>query len=356
MATTSGLSPDLPSRARADAIIRGGGVPTPASIDEVVRADLDLLGDRGLRRHEERMRASLVGLGPLEPLVEDRAVTDVLLNGDGRVWVDRGAGVEPSGVVVGDPDDVRRLATRLAGLAGRRLDDAQPWVDGLLPDGSRLHALLPPLVDGGAHVSLRIPRHRHRDLDDLVGTGMLGAADAATLREAVLARRSLIISGGTGTGKTTLLAALLAGVPATERVLLVEDVAEMSVAHPHTVRLQARSANTEGVGRVGLDELIRQALRMRPDRLVVGEVRGPEVRDLLMALNTGHEGGCGTVHANSAADVPARLEALGVLAGLAPEVTRTQAALALDLVVHLRRTPEGRRVEQIVPMRELVQP
>lgn len=338
----------------AEALIRAGGAPTPASIDEVARSEAAVLGEAGVRRREAQLRSSLVGLGPLERVVAEAGVTDVLVNGDGAVWVDRGEGVETAGLVVGDAAEVRRLATRLAGLAGRRLDDASPWVDGLLPDGTRLHAMLPPLVDGGAHVSLRIPRHRHRGLDDLTELGMLTSEQAGELRAAVTGRRSIIVSGGTGSGKTTLLAALLACVPGSERILLVEDVAEMSVAHPHTVRLQARSANTEGAGRVTLEELIRQALRMRPDRLVVGEVRGAEVRELLMALNTGHEGGCGTVHANGAADVPARLEALGGLAGAAPEVVRAQAVLGIDLVVHLRRGPGGRRVEEIVPFADLV--
>lgn len=350
MAAPGGLS----GSGAPDELIRRGATPSVPTIGQVARAESVRLGDRGVRRREHELRSALVGLGPLEPVVADPSVTDVLVNGDGQVWVDRGEGVERAPVVVGDPVDVRRLATRLAGLAGRRLDDAQPWVDGLLPDGSRLHAVLPPLVVGGAHVSLRIPRHRHRDLDDLVGTGMLDDETAERLRQAVAQRRSVVVSGGTGTGKTTLLAAMLACVPADERILLVEDVAEMSVDHPHTVRLQSRSANTEGVGRVSLDELVRQALRMRPDRLVVGEVRGPEVRELLMALNTGHEGGCGTVHANAAVDVPARLEALGTLAGMAPEVTRAQVALAVDLVVHLRRGPRGRRVEEVVAMGDLV--
>jgi pilus assembly protein CpaF len=339
---------------RAERLIRQGGAPTRASIDEVARSDAAVLGERGVRRREAELRSALVGLGPLEEVVADDAVTDVLVNGDGAVWVDRGRGVERSSVDVGDPVEVRRLAMRLAGLAGRRLDDAAPFVDGLLPDGSRLHALLPPLVEGGAHISIRVPRQRHRGLDDLVALGMLTRSEAVRLREAVAHRRSIIVSGGTGSGKTTLLAALLACVPARERILLVEDVTEMSVAHPHTVRLQGRAANAEGAGRVTLEELVRQALRMRPDRLVVGEVRGAEVRELLMALNTGHEGGCGTVHANRAADVPARLEALGGLGGADPQVVRAQALLGIDLVVHLRRGASGRRVEEIVPFRELV--
>lgn len=356
MAARGRLISAAPGGEHAETLIRRGGAPSSASIEDVARSEVAVLGERGVRRRAAELRSALVGLGPLEEVVADESVTDVLVNGDGAVWIDRGHGVERSRVTVGDPAEVRRLATRLAGLAGRRLDDAAPWVDGLLPDGSRLHALLPPLVEGGAHISLRVPRQSHRGLDDLVNLGMLTTGEAERLREAVAQRRSVIVSGGTGSGKTTLLAALLACVPPDERILLVEDVTEMAVSHPHTVRLQGRAANTEGAGRVTLDELVRQALRMRPDRLVVGEVRGPEVRELLMALNTGHEGGCGTVHANRAADVPARLEALGALGGVEPQVVRAQAALGIDLVVHLRRGPTGRRVEEIVPFRELVDP
>lgn len=340
--------------ADAEAVIRRGTPPSRSAIDEVVRGEEVRLGTIGATRRGEELRSALLGLGPLEEWVEDRRVTDVLVNGDGSVWVDRGHGVEQVAARVGDAASIRRLATRLAGLAGRRLDDAMPWVDGLLPDGSRLHALLPPLVDGGAHISLRIPRHQHRDLDDLAGLGMLTGSQHDQLVEVVTRRRSFVITGGTGTGKTTLLAAMLATVPGSERLLVVEDVAEMSVAHPHTVRLQARNANTEGAGRVSMEELVRQALRMRPDRVVVGEVRGAEVRELLMALNTGHEGGCGTLHANAAADVPARLEALGALAGMSPEATRSQVRSALDVVVHLRRDGGVRRVSEIVAVPELV--
>lgn len=326
-----------------DAHVRAGRAPDPQVIDAVARAEEVRLGSSGAARRSGELRADLMGLGVLEPLVADERVTDVLVNGDGSVWVDRGAGVTRADVEVGDAEAVRRLATRLSATAGRRLDDAQPWVDGLLPRGIRLHAVLPPLAAGGAHLSLRIPRHRGGGLAALVDLGMATAGQAQELRRMVHERRAYVVTGGTGTGKTTLLAALLAEVPADERLVVVEDVGEIQVGHPHVVRLQARSANTEGAGEVTMVDLVRQALRMRPDRLVVGEVRGAEVRDLLLALNTGHEGGCGTLHANRAEDVPSRLEALGALAGMSRDAVRAQVASALEVVVHLRREG-GRRV------------
>lgn len=327
-----------------DAQVRAGRTPSDSAIADVAHAESVRLGTAGARRRTDELQAELMGLGPLEPLVADESVTDVLVNGDGSVWVDRGAGAEPAiGIEVGGAESVRRLATRLAAMAARRLDDAQPWVDGLLPRGIRLHAVLPPLVAGGAHVSLRIPRHRGGGLDRLVELGTATPAQADQLRTIVAERRAHVITGGTGTGKTTLLAALLAEVPPQERIVVVEDVGEVQVEHPHVVLLQARSANTEGAGEVTMVDLVRQALRMRPDRLVVGEVRGAEVRDLLLALNTGHEGGCGTLHANRAEDVLSRLEALGALAGMSREAVRAQVASALEVVIHLRRVG-GRRV------------
>ncbi len=333
-----------------DAQVLAGRAPDDAAIAEVADSEAIRLGRSGARRRSGQLRADLVGLGVLEPLIDDERITDVLVNGDGAVWVDRGEGVALAEVEVGDAADVRRLATRLSAVAGRRLDDAQPWVDGLLPRGIRLHAVLPPIVMDGPHLSLRIPRHRGGGLDALVGLGMASAGQAAQLRELVADKRAYVITGGTGTGKTTLLSALLAEVPPAERVLVVEDVGEIQVPHPHVVRLQARSANTEGAGEVTMVDLVRQALRMRPDRLVVGEVRGAEVRDLLLALNTGHEGGCGTLHANRAADVPSRFEALGALAGMSREAVRTQVASAIEVVVHLRREGGRRVVDSISPL------
>lgn len=282
-------------------------------------------------------------LGPLAVLLDDPAVTDVLVNGDSGVWVDRGAGAQRTDAMLNDQASVRRLAVRLAGLAGRRLDDAAPWVDGLLPGGVRLHAVLPPLVSGGAHLSLRVPRTGAASVTDLQARGMLDELGRRVIEAVVAARCSFVITGGTGTGKTTLLAAMLSSAADRERIVVVEDVRELHVPHPHVVYLQGRDRNVEGRGEITLTTLVRQSLRMRPDRVVVGEVRGPEVRELLAALNTGHEGGCGTLHANAGVDVVPRFEALGALAGMAPAAVHAQLVSAIQVTVHLARSAGGRR-------------
>ncbi|MBC3760488.1 TadA family conjugal transfer-associated ATPase [Quadrisphaera sp. RL12-1S] len=299
------------------------------------------------RRPRRTPRGAAVSAGPLQQLLDLPGTTDVLVNGPGSVWVDRGEGLVRVDLDVGPEHQVRALAVRLAAGAGRRLDDASPCVDAVLPDGTRLHAVLPPVSSSGTLLSLRVPRRTPLSLAELEAAGSLPPGWAAVLRAAVHHRCSLLVSGGTGSGKTTLLAALLGLVDVRERLVLVEDSGELSPVHPHVVRLQARHGNVEGAGEVGQRELVRQALRMRPDRLVVGEVRGAEVADLLMALNSGHEGGCCTVHANSAAAVPARLTALAALAGMGPDVLAAQAAAGLQVVVHLRREGPLRRVVEV---------
>ncbi len=294
-----------------------GAPPSPARVAAALREEGGALrGDRELLDVLRALQSEIVGAGPLEELLADPSVTDVLVNAPDAVWVDRGAGLERTAVRFPDDLAVRRLAQRLAAPSGRRLDDAQPWVDARLPDGVRLHAVLAPVAPGGTCLSLRVPRRQVFSLADLIAGGAMPADGAALLDRLVRSRAAFLVSGGTGTGKTTLLSALLTLVDAGDRLLLVEDAPELAPEHPHVVRLASRPANLEGAGAVTLRDLVRQALRMRPDRVVVGEVRGAEVVDLLAALNTGHEGGCGTVHANSAADVPARLEALAAVAGL----------------------------------------
>jgi pilus assembly protein CpaF len=293
------------------------------------------------------VRAELWGLGQLQPLLADPSVTDVLVNGSDGVWVDRGRGLQRCAVDLGGEDGVRALAVRLAASAGRRLDEAAPWVDARLPGGVRLHAVLPPVAPAGTHLSLRVLRRRRLDLACMVAAGGVPTGWDQVLADLIASRAAFLVSGGTGAGKTTLLAALLSLVPPGERLVLVEDVGELWPQHPHVVRLEARHANVEGRGEVTLEALVRQALRMRPDRLVVGECRGAEVRDLLAALNTGHAGGCGTIHANAPQDVPARLEALAALAGMQPAAIRVQAAAALDAVVHLCRDGPVRRITEI---------
>ena len=322
-----------PSRPAVAALVReeAGGLAGDAAVLSAVRAAVD----------------ELSGAGPLEELLRAPGVSDVLVNGPGEVWVDRGAGLERADVRFPDDDAVRRLAVRLAAAAGRRLDDAAPWVDAGLPDGTRLHAVLAPVSARGTCLSLRVLRRCSLGLSELADRGTLPGASAELLRGVVAARLAFLVTGGTGSGKTTLLSALLGLVDPAERIVVCEDAPELTPAHPHVVGLVTRPPNVEGVGAVGLRDLVRQALRMRPDRLVVGEVRGAEVTDLLAALNTGHDGGCGTLHANRSAEVPARLEALGVAAGLDRVAVHSQAAAALAVVVHLRRAAGVRRVEEL---------
>ncbi|MEU6629013.1 TadA family conjugal transfer-associated ATPase [Streptomyces parvus] len=324
-------------------LARSGAAPTPAGVAAALRAQGRLLGDAEVLGAAAELRGELVGTGVLEPLLADPEVTDVLVSAPDRVWVDRGGGLQLTGVTFPDASAVRRLAQRLAAVAGRRLDDARPWVDARLPDGTRMHAVLPPVAVASTCLSLRVVRPRAFSLAELVDAGTVPPGGDRILRALVEARISYVISGGTGAGKTTLLSSLLGAVGANERIVLAEDSAELRPDHPHVVRLESRPANQEGAGRVTLRDLVRQALRMRPDRLVVGEVRGAEVTQLLAALNTGHEGGCGTVHANAAEHVPARLEALGTAAGLDRVALHSQLAAALSVVVHLVRDREGRR-------------
>ncbi|WP_433299916.1 TadA family conjugal transfer-associated ATPase [Actinoplanes sp. CA-030573] len=336
---------DLTSQVRQRFAV-GGVRATPAAVARAVRRETGALGDTAVLRIADRVHDELVGAGPLAPLLGDPEVTDVLVNGK-AVWVDRGAGLQRAAVVFRDHDEVRRLAQRLAAACGRRLDDGQPYADARLPDGTRLHAVLPPVATDGPCLSLRTFRQRPFSLGDLVEHGTVAPTVAPVLAAIVAARLAYLVTGGTGSGKTTLLSTLLGLVPPTERIVLVEDAAELRPVHPHVVALQARTANVEGAGAIGLTDLVRQALRMRPDRLVVGECRGAEIVDLLGALNTGHDGGAGTLHANTATDVPARLEALGMLGGLPRAALHAQVVAALQVVLHVRRAERGRVLESV---------
>ena len=319
-------------------------VTGPADLDEVVRAEAaGIVDDAVLADLRREVSSELVGAGPLEGLLAVPGVSDVLVNAPDSVWIDRGRGLERAPVGFADDAAVRRLAHRLASAAGRRLDDAQPFVDATLPDGTRLHAVLPPLC-AATTISLRVLGRDRLDLAALVQRRAMSAEVAEVLAAVIAARLAFVVTGGTGAGKTTLLGALLGLAPPGDRLVVIEDAPELVLDHPHAVRLVTRSANVEGAGAVGLRELVRQSLRMRPDRLVVGEFRGPEMVELLVALNTGHEGGAATLHANSAADVPARLAALGGLAGLPGAAVTSLAASALRVVVHLRRLRDGVRV------------
>jgi pilus assembly protein CpaF len=281
--------------------------------------------------------------GVLETLVRDSRVTDVFVNPDGTVWADRGAGGEVVAGLAVPAGEARELAVRLIAAGDRHADEATPCMDVRLGDGIRVHAVLPPVSPGGAVLSIRLPRSRPFTLDELDEAGCFAEVGVDRIRDLVARRANQLITGAGGSGKTTLLAALLSAAPTHERIVVVEDVAELRIAHPQVVALETRQANLDGAGAIGLDRLVRESLRMRPDRLVVGECRGAELRELLGALNTGHDGGAGTLHANSLADVPARLEALGSLAGMTVDAVARQSVSAFDAVLHVERDVSGSR-------------
>jgi pilus assembly protein CpaF len=347
-AQPAGLVSDEMLVAVRDELARSGAQLTPQHVAEALREHGRPVGDATVLAVHDALRRDVHGAGPLEPLLATPGVTDVLVNGAGQVWFDRGEGLELTGVRFPDDEAVRRLAQRLAAAGGRRLDDASPYVDLRLPDGTRFHAVLSPIARPGTVLSLRVPRRRVFDLSGLLAAGALSTEGGRLLARIIERRLAFLISGGTGSGKTTLLNALLTLADGDERIVVVEDSSELRPEHPHLVALEARPPNIEGSGEVTLRALVRQALRMRPDRLVVGEVRGGEVVDLLAAMNTGHEGGCGTVHANSAVDVPNRVASLAMAAGLSREAALSQLASAVELVVHLHRPRRGvRRVREI---------
>jgi len=282
-------------------------------------------------------------LGPLASAVADPAATDVFVTGDGTVWADQGRGAHRVAGVRLAATEARELAARLIAEGGRHVDEATPCADVRLGQGIRAHVVLPPIAWAGTAISLRLPRVERVTLE----SAGFSAPVLTALRRALVERHTLLVTGGTGSGKTTLMAAWLSEAAASDRIVLIEDVAEAPVQHPHVVALECRQANLEGAGEVDLARLVREALRMRPDRLVVGECRGSEVREFLAALNTGHRGGAGTVHANSLADVPSRLEAIGMIAGLTPEALARQVCSGIDLAVHVRRDETGERSAEL---------
>ncbi|GFZ86151.1 TadA family conjugal transfer-associated ATPase [Nesterenkonia alkaliphila] len=313
-----------------------------ARIAEAVRAEGLALGTGTTAQLVKALRDELVGLGPLQQFVDSPGVTDVVLDGQGRIWTDGEHGLTDTGQQIGSEEQARALARRLVSVAGGRLDEGHPCADGRIGN-CRIHAVIPPIAVEGTLISVRVARGSTATLEQLARHWTGAQQWLSALRGLVDQRRNCLVSGATGSGKTSLLAAMLSEVPATERMVIVEDTTELAPTHPHVLHLQSRGGNVEGAGRVDMGQLVRETLRMRPDRLIVGECRGAELRDFLTAMNTGHAGAGGTVHANSPQAVPARLVAMGALAGLTPEAVAVQAAAALDAVIHVERRG-GRRM------------
>ncbi|HEX3240006.1 MAG TPA: CpaF family protein [Solirubrobacterales bacterium] len=322
----------------------------PEAVRQLVAEEAALLGAADREEVIARIVRDSVGLGPLEVLLADPAVEEVMVNGHECVYVERGGRIEATEVAFADEEELRNAIERILAPLGRRVDELSPMVDARLADGSRVNVVIPPLALDGPAISIRRFGARRPGPEELVGLGTLDRAQLETLRTAVQARRSILVSGGTGSGKTTLLNALSSFVDPTERVVTIEDAAELRLQQPHVVRLESRPAGVEGRGEVTIRDLLRNALRMRPDRIVIGEVRGPEALDLLTALNTGHDGALSTVHANSPADALSRLQTLALMAGvgLPHGAIAEQVRRGIDLVVHLRREADGsRRVSEV---------
>jgi pilus assembly protein CpaF len=344
----------LIERRRAQAASGGELGPLPDAVSELIDDDAAILEPATRARLRELILREAVGLGPLEELLTDPAVEEVMVNGHDRVYVERGGRIERADVRFPSEQALRDAIERILTPLGRRVDELSPMVDARLEDGSRVHVVIPPLAVDGPSLSIRRFSAIRPGPRELVELGTLTNELHDELAAAVGARRSILVSGGTGSGKTTLLNALSAFIDETERVVTIEDAAELRLRQPHVVRLESRPANVEGRGLVSIRDLLRGALRMRPDRIVIGEVRGGEALDLLMALNTGHEGALSTVHANAPEDALRRVETLALMArvGLPHEAIREQLGRGLDLVVHLARLSDGSR--RVVEVAEVV--
>jgi pilus assembly protein CpaF len=292
-------------------------------------------------RNDEQTQTS--GLGILESLLDNSNITDILVNGHKEVWIDQGQGLEKTKLTFLNEESVRSLAQKLALSTGRRLDQSQPYVDAQLTKTIRLHAVLTPIASPGTFISLRIHRPKTMLLTELVINKTLTTPQKNFLTEMIKNKKSFVICGGTGSGKTTLLNSLLSDVGKSQRILIIEDSRELNPQHPHVLSLEGRPVNIEGMGLITMKDLIKQSLRMRADRLIIGEVRGAEVNDWLSALNTGHTGSAGTIHANSIHEVITRFECLGLMAGLSKEAIHSQLKTALDYVIHIERNADGKR-------------
>ncbi len=317
--------------------------PNAESISQIIRSLYPATPQAELVDLVDEVLSSIFGLGPLEELLFLPNLTDILVNRFDDVWIDRGNGLEKTEVRFSSESAAQELAKRIATRGHRRLDEAQPFVDIQTDAGLRFHAMLPPVASSGVAISIRTPLRNSLTLEDMLADSNLDVDTYEEICKVITQQKSFIVSGGTGSGKTTLLAAMLAKVETTERIVVIEDAAELAISHPHVVSIQARLANSEGAGGITMTALVRQSLRMRPDRIVVGEVRGKEISDLLLALNTGHKGSATTIHADDAASVPTRIEALGLLAGLPREAIHAQMYSAFDVVIQMRNARDGKR-------------
>jgi pilus assembly protein CpaF len=340
-------------RDAADPDAPGDGDLT-GQIRALVDREAAMLGPEARTELARRVAERSFGLGPLEPLLADPAVDEVVVNGPGRVFVERAGRLEPTDVAFGGEAELRHAIERILAPLGRRVDESEPLCDARLPDGSRVNVVLPPLAVDGPALTIRRFRQRGYTPQDLVAADTWTSGLHDVLEAAVRDRLSIVVSGGTGSGKTTTLNALSAFIPDDERVVTIEDTAELRLQQPHVVRLEARPANVEGRGEVGVRRLVRNALRMRPDRIVVGEVRGGEALDMLAAMSSGHDGSLSTVHAGSPEEALRRIETLALMGGvdLPHAAIREQVAGAIDLVVHQSRLSDGRRC--VVSVAEVV--
>ncbi len=317
--------------------------PSIDLVSEIVRDLFPASSQYELVELVDQAISSLFGMGPLEHLLLLPGITDILVNRFDDVWINEGTGLRKTNVSFGSEAAAREFAIQLAVRGHRRLDELHPFVDLQLPNGMRFHAVLPPLAVNGTAISIRVPAPATLTLAELHGHGFMTSSMYRILVEIIEKRHSFLISGGTGSGKTTLLGAMLSLVNPTNRILIIEDATELKINHPHVVAVQARLANSEGLGQIAMTDLVRQSLRMRPDRIVVGEVRGREISDLLLALNTGHNGSATTIHANSISTVPTRIEALGLLAGLPRAAIHSQMISAFEFVIQLSDFQNGKR-------------
>jgi pilus assembly protein CpaF len=335
----------------------------PVALKERVLADIrrHLQQETGLSRDDrDRITAEvaddILGYGPLERLLSDDTVSEIMVNGHNDIWIERQGRLYETTVRFNDESHLRRIINKMVAQVGRRIDESSPMVDARLPDGSRVNAIIPPLSLSGPLMTIRKFSKRRLGLDEMIELNTMSAESVEFVRRAINAELNVLISGGTGTGKTTLLNALSSAIPSADRIVTIEDAAELKLHQRHVLRLEARPKNIEGEGEIAIRELVRNALRMRPDRIIVGEVRGAEALDMLQAMNTGHEGSLTTVHSNSPRDSLSRIETMVLMAGydLPVRAIRQQIAAALDLIIHLERMEDGsRRVTHVTEIQRM---